>query len=64
MLISQDPTSSNQIARRTFMDKRLCVPMILAAAGSALADEPRPHQLTAVPIRQVSIDDGFWSAKR
>jgi DUF1680 family protein len=46
------------------MDKRLCIPMFLAAAGSAFADDPRPHQLTAIPVQQVAIDDGFWSAKR
>src|SRR5215471_16543905 len=46
------------------MDKRLCIPMILATASPVFAENPRPHQLTAVPIQRVSIDDEFWSAKR
>ncbi|HEV2970728.1 MAG TPA: beta-L-arabinofuranosidase domain-containing protein [Pirellulales bacterium] len=45
------------------MDKRLCVLIVLAAGRSALADDPRPHRLTAVPVQQVTIDDDFWLPK-
>ena len=40
----------------------LILPALLASP--AFAQDTRPHRLTPVPIRQVSIDDDFWSPKR
>jgi DUF1680 family protein len=41
------------------------IPTLVAAiAGLTTAAEPAPHHLTPIPIRQVTIEDSFWSPKR
>jgi DUF1680 family protein len=37
--------------------------LLSVLAARASAQEPRPHPLTAVPIRQVTVDDPFWSPR-
>ena len=38
--------------------------LLIALASFAFAQDTKPHQLSAVPIQQVSIEDDFWSPKR
>jgi DUF1680 family protein len=38
--------------------------LLFSLAAVVVAGEPTPNMLTPVPIRQVSIDDEFWSPKR
>ena len=45
------------------MSKHFFALIILATTQRAVIGDSQPHQLMAVPIQQVTIDDEFWSPK-